>query len=65
MGNRNTVWLRRTVLRTTAPNSLERSDLQMIAVLPWSKNEDDENTDGERHEGEVALMDKEKNAGQR
>ena len=65
MGNRNTVWLRSTVLRTTAPNRLERSDLQMIAVLPWCKNEDDENTDGERHEGEVALMDKEKTAGKR
>ena len=61
--NRNIVWLTSTVLRTTAPNRLERSDLQMIAVLPWCKNEDDENTDVERHEGETVLMDIRKTAG--
>ena len=50
MGNRNTVWPTSTVVRTV-PDRLERSDLEMIVVLPWCKNEDDENTDGERHEG--------------
>ena len=64
MENKNTVWLTSTVLRTV-PDRLERSDLVMIVVLPWCKNEDDENTDGERHEGDVVLMDEEIIAGKR
>ena len=56
--NRNTVWLTRTLPRT-APDRLERSDLEMIVVVPWCKNEDDERKDGERHVGDVVLMDEE------
>ena len=65
VGNRNTVGQTRTVLRKTAPDNWERSHSDMIKVLPWCTNEDDENTGGERHEGEVALMDKEKSTGKR
>ena len=61
--NRNTVGLTRTVLRKTAPDNWERSDLDMITVLPWCKNEDDEKRDEERHEEETVLMDTDNTAG--
>ena len=63
--NNDTVWLTRTVQRKTAPDRWERSDLEMVAVLPWCKNADDERKDGERHEGDVVLMDEEMIAGRR
>ena len=54
--NRNTVKLTRLALKS------ERSDLDMIAVVPWCKNEDDEKRDVERHAGETVLMDMGKTA---
>ena len=47
------------VLKRTAPDKWERSDLDMIAVVPCCKNKDDEKRDVERHEEETVLMDKE------
>ena len=64
MRNSDTVWLTRTVPRT-APDRLERSDLEMIVVVPLCKIEDDERKDGERHVGDVVLMDEEMIAGKR
>ena len=57
VGDRNGVWITRTVRKKTAKERCERSNLQMIVAVPLRKNEDDEKMDGERLEGEVVLMD--------
>ena len=51
------------VLKRTAPDKWERSGLDMIAIVPWCKNEDDEKRDVERHEEETVLMDIRKTSG--
>ena len=47
--NRNGVWTR-TVQRKTARERWERSNLEMIVAVPWRKNEDGAEVDGERLE---------------
>ena len=59
MGNRNGVWLTRTVRRKPAKERWDRSNLEMVVAVPWRKNEDDPKMDGERLESEVIVMDKE------
>ena len=57
--NRNGVWLTRTVQKKTVRDKCERSNLEMIVVVPWRKNEDDASMEGERLKGEeVVMMDK-------
>ena len=48
VGNRNDVWLTRTVLRKTAREIWDRCNLEIIVAVPWRKNEDDAKTVGER-----------------
>ena len=50
VGDRNGVWLARTVRKKTAKERCERSNLEMIVAVPLRKNEDGENMDGERLE---------------
>ena len=59
MGNRNGVWLTRTVRRKPAKARWDRSNLEMVVAVPWRKNEDDPKMDGERLKSEVIVMDKE------
>ena len=40
-GERNGVWLARTVNKKTTKERCERSNLEMIVAVPWRKNEDD------------------------
>ena len=54
VGNRNGVWLTRTVRRT---ERWDRSNLEMVAAVPWRKNEDDPKIDRERLKSEVVMMD--------
>ena len=42
VGDRNGVWLTRTVRKKTAEERCERSNLQMIVAFPLRNNEDDE-----------------------
>ena len=58
VGNRNGVWLTRTVRRKTARERWDRSNLEMVVAVPWRKNEDTAKMDGGRLKGEVAMMDK-------
>ena len=58
-GNRNGVWLARTVRRKPAKERWDRSNLEMVVAVPWRKNEDDSKMDGERLKSEVIVMDKE------
>ena len=58
MGNRNDVWLTRTVLRKTAREIWDRCNLEILVAVPWRKNEDDAKTVGERQRGEVVMVDK-------
>ena len=51
--NRNGVWLTRTIRRKTARERWDRSNLEMIVTVPWRKNEDDAQMDGQ-----VVMMDK-------
>ena len=41
VGNRNGVWLTRTVRRKPAKERWDRSNLEMVVAVPWRKNEDD------------------------
>ena len=59
VGNRNGVWLTRTVRRKPAKERWDRSNLEMVVAVPWRKNEDDPKMDGERLKSEVIVMDKE------
>ena len=59
VGNRNGVWLTRTVRRKPAKERWDRSNLEMVVAVPWRKNEDDPKMDGERLKTEVIVMDKE------
>ena len=59
VGNRNGVWLTRTVRRKPAKERWDRSNLEMIVAVPWRKNEDDPKVDGECLKSEVIVMDKE------
>ena len=56
MWNRNGVWLTRTVQRKTARERWDRNNLEMIVAVPWRKNEDDAEMDGELLKGEVVMM---------
>ena len=58
VGSQHGVWLTRTVRRKTAREKWERSNLEMIVAVPWRKNEDNANMDGERFEGSVVVMDR-------
>ena len=59
VGNRNGVWLTRTVQRKPAKERWDQSNLEMVVAVPWRKNEDDPKVDGERLKSEVVTMDKE------
>ena len=59
VGNRNGVWLTRTVRRKPAKERWDRSNLEMVVAVPWRENEDDPKMDGERLKSEVIVMDKE------
>ena len=59
VGNRNGVWLTRTVRRKPAKERWDRSNLEMVVAVPWRKNEDDPKMDGERLKSEVIVMDEE------
>ena len=56
VGNRNGVWLTRTVRRTPAEERWDRSNLEMVVAVPLRKNEDDPMMDGERLKSEVKVM---------
>ena len=57
VGTQNGVEPTRTVLRKTARERWDRSNLEMIVAVPWRKNEDDAKMDGERLKGDVVEMD--------
>ena len=57
VGNRNGVWLTRTVRRKPAKERWDRSNLEMVVAVPWRKSEDDPKMDGERLKSEVVVMD--------
>ena len=59
VGNRNGVWLTRTVRRKPAKERCDRITLEMVVAVPSRKNEDDPKMDGERLKSEVIVMDKE------
>ena len=59
-GNRNGVWLTRTVRKKPAKERWDRRNLEMVVAVPMAqKNEDDPKMDGERLKSEVIVMDKE------
>ena len=57
VASRNGVWLTRTGGRQREKDG-ERSNVETIVAVPWSKNEADAKMDVERPEGEVVMMDK-------
>ena len=56
VGNRNGVWLTRTVQSKPAKERWDRSNLEMVVAMPRRKNEDDPKMDGERLKSEVIVM---------
>ena len=60
VGNRNGVWLTRTVRKKKpAKERWDRRNLEMVVAVPWRKNENDPKMDGERLKSEVVTMDTE------
>ena len=59
MGNRNGVCLTRTVRRKPAKERWDRSNLDIVLAVQWSKNEDDPWMDEERLKSRVIVMEKE------
>ena len=59
VGNEKGVWVTRTVRRKPEEERWDRKNIEKIVGVPWRKNDQDKNTDGEAMKGEVRIMDKE------
>ena len=57
VGNPNGVWLARAVRTKPDKERWDRSNLEMVVSVPWRRNEDDPEMDGERQKSEVIVMD--------
>ena len=59
IGDEKGIWVTRTVRRKPEEERWQRENLKMVVGVPWKKNEDDRNADGEEMKTEVIIMDKE------
>ena len=59
VGNEKGVWVTRAVRRKPEEERWDRKNIEKIVGVPWRKNEEDKNADGEAMRGEVRVMDKE------
>lgn len=59
IGDKKGVWVSRTVRRKPEEERWDRESIKMIVDVPWRKNDNDANADGENLRGQVRIMDKE------
>ena len=57
VGDQNGVWVTRTVKRKPVEERWDRLNIERIVAVPWKKNKDDEEADGEDLRAEVKVMD--------
>ena len=59
VGDKSGVWVTRTVKRKPVEERWDRQNIERIVGVPWKKNADDKEADGEDLRAEVRIMDKE------